>query len=303
MLRCTILALVGLAMAMPLNASANDSGLRVVVILDNSGSMADRMPGGGTRINAAKDALLRVLDQTPSDAEVGVLLLNPGPQGRWLIPLGPLDKSSLQPAVQSLRANGGTPLGQSMKTASDALLALRDAQRYGTYKLLIVSDGEATDRQLVERYLPEIQARGLLVDVIGVDMAQQHSLATRTSTYRNAADPASLEQAIAEVVLGESSSDTTDDTGQSDFDLISPIPVEVASASLKALTSPLNAPVGESPFEPPSNFTPAPAVAVVDVPAKPAAPGRGGVSFGTLLALGVILFIAFSIFSSIGKSR
>ncbi len=49
-----------------------------------------------------------------------------------------------------------------MKMAADALLELRDRQRYGTYKLLIVTDGEATDGHLVEQYLPEIQAAGLL---------------------------------------------------------------------------------------------------------------------------------------------
>ncbi|PQO40421.1 VWA domain-containing protein [Bremerella cremea] len=224
------------------SANAADD-LKIVVILDNSGSMNEYMPGGQTKIVAAKQALLTVLDQVPAGSEVGVLLLNDGPKGPWLIPLGPIDRDSVGPAVNSLSANGGTPLGATMKKAADELLKLRERQRYGTYKLLIVSDGEAGDSYLVDQYLPEIQARGLLIDVIGVAMNKQHSLATRTSTYRTADDPASLEKAISAVVLGESSTDSSDNTGQSDFELLEPFPAELAAASLTALTSPANKPI------------------------------------------------------------
>lgn len=218
------------------------SELKVVVILDNSGSMNERM-SGGRRIDVAKQAMLTVLDQTPAEAEVGVLLLNSVGQGRWLVPLGPVNPQAIRGQVDRLSAGGGTPLGESMKIATDSLLALREKNRYGTYKLLVVSDGEASDPQLVETYLPQIQARGVLVDVIGVSMAQQHSLATKANTYRNANDAASLATAISEVVLGESSGDATDDeSGESDFELLAPLSAEIAVASLKAL--------GERPNEP-----------------------------------------------------
>ena len=221
--------------------------LHVVVIMDNSGSMAAKMDGGQPRIVAARSALLRVLDQSPPTSQVGVLLLNPGPTGEWLIPLGPIDRSQLKTAVKSLQAGGSTPLGEKMKTGADALLKLRAKNHYGTYKMLIVSDGEATDPALVQKFLPRIQSRGILVDVIGVDMAQQHSLATRSSTYRNASDPRSLEEAISDVVLGESSASSDDAAGQSDFELLSGLPDQVATASLTALTSASNDPIDTSP--------------------------------------------------------
>jgi len=239
MLRYLTLALVSLTVLGGWSQRSEASeGLKIVVILDNSGSMNTQLAGRNTRIAAAKEALLKVLQQLPAQAEVGVLLLNPGSQGRWQVPLGPLDIGATREAVNRVRADGYTPLGESMKMAANSLLELRGKQKYGTYKLLIITDGEATDAELVERYLPEIQSRGLLMDVIGVAMGSQHRLATRANTYRNVEDPESLEKAISAVVLGESSSDSRDDTGESDFELIAPLPAELAAASLAVLASP-----------------------------------------------------------------
>lgn len=292
--------------------------LNVVVILDNSGSMNEGMQSGGTRIAAAKAALLKVLDQTPQGASVGVLLLNAGSNGKWLVPLGPVDKTAIQSAVADLRANGGTPLGGSMKEAADALLQLRESQRYGDYKLLIVSDGEATDKPLVERFLPEIQARGLLIDVIGVDMGREHSLAKRASTYRNASDPKSLEQAISAVVLGESSTSNANDAGESDFELIASLPTEMAAASLTALTTLANNPVGETPgAEKPNPFqtnsgggSPVANQPYTPGTAAPAPPQQngggnrgGGSSFSKIVFVGIVVLILLRIVSSIVKKR
>ncbi|MEO0530404.1 MAG: vWA domain-containing protein [Planctomycetota bacterium] len=289
-----VAAILFAALAFAATVSAGDD-LNVVVILDNSGSMTARMPGGDTRIAAAKRSLQTVLDKTPATARVGVVLLNPPRIGEpWLVPLGPIDPEPVRQAVRGIVAGGPTPLGAAMKTAADALLGLRDQQRYGSYKLLIVSDGEANDRRLVERYLPEAQARGLLIDVIGVAMAQQHSLATRANTYRNAADPASLEQAISAVVLGESATDSGD-AGESDFEVLEPLPAELATASLAALTSLANEPIGQQNFQappgPPGPPTPAP---------QPNAPqgdadrggGFGQAVFVVVLAVFVLLRLA-----------
>ncbi len=144
----------------------------VVVVLDDSGSMNQRMKGMRQgKMEIAKAALLSVLAGVPEDAEVGVLALNSIADRRhWIVPLGPVDRSSLDRSISSIGANGGTPLGAAMKEAADALLAKRDKQVYGTYRLLIVTDGEAGDQELVDAYLPAIKARGLITDVIGVDM-------------------------------------------------------------------------------------------------------------------------------------
>lgn len=279
-------------------------GLKIVVIVDNSGSMNASMPGGGTRITAAKQSLLTVLSQTPADAEAGVVLLNPTQNGRWLVPLGPVDAQAMTNAVNSLRAGGPTPLGAAMKVAADELLAARDAQRYGAYKLLIVTDGEATDRTLVERHLPQIQKRGLLVDVIGVAMGSRHSLATRSNTYRSADDPASLQKAISAVVLGESAADGSD-AGESDFELLAAIPGELAAAALDVLTEKRNTPIdsqtnNQGAAFPPAN-APATAQGAPPVPGSPAAQGpapeQGDTLFGKII---VFIFLAIVFRSVIG---
>ena len=104
-----------------------------------------------------------------------------------------------------------------MKIAADALLQRRSEQHYGTYRLLVVTDGEANDMDMLETYLPDILSRGITVDVIGVDMARQHSLATQVHSYREADNPQSLTAAIEEV-FAESSDDS--DAGESDFELL-----------------------------------------------------------------------------------
>ncbi len=233
-----IVVLLGLALCTSAMAGQN-----VVVVLDDSGSMGERMRSRQTKIDAAKDALNVVLEQVPEDAQIGVVALNSTRQNdSWIIPLGPVNKQELRQAVAGIRASGGTPLGQFMKVGADALLQQRAKEHYGTYRLLIVTDGEANDQDLVERYLPEIMARGVTVDVIGIAMAERHSLATQVHSYRSADDPQSLTRAISEALA--ESSDQSDKAGESDFELLAAIPDEVAVAALGALQESGDQPIG-----------------------------------------------------------
>jgi hypothetical protein len=209
----------------------------VVVLLDDSGSMDERMRGQAERIermDAAKDALVSVLSQLPPTTRVGVLTLNSQRGGsNWVVPLGPLAADNWRSQVEALEAGGGTPLGEFLKAGADALLAARAARPYGTYRLLIVTDGEANDPMLVDSYLPEILARGLMVDVIGVDMDGEHSLARRAHSYRRADDATALQRALAEV-FAEASPD--DAALEADFELLAGLPDEFAAEAVKVLT-------------------------------------------------------------------
>ena len=209
----------------------------VVVVLDDSGSMNDKMKDGTVKLAAAKQALIKVLSRLEPSDNLGILLLNKG----WLVKLGPLDKEYMVKKVSSFSAGGPTPLSGAMKKGTDDLLNLRGKIHYGTYKLLVVTDGVANSPELVNTYVQDIMSRGIAVDVIGVAMAQRHSLATKVHTYRKADDPASLEKAVS-MVFGEIVSRDTGDN--SDFEMLEGFPNELAAACLAALSEERNHPIG-----------------------------------------------------------
>jgi len=221
----------------------------VVIILDGSGSMQEPMAAGGlTKMQAAKQALHEVLSQLPPTTQVGLLVFSSNMRDDWPYPLGPLDAGRLTAAIDSVAPGGSTPLGQYIKKGGDRLLQQRSKQYgYGSYRLLIVTDGEAQDTKYVDRYTPEVVARGITVDVIGVRMQRAHTLATKVHSYRRADDPASLRQAIEEVMAEVSAGDVTDSTGADAFELLAAIPPEVAGAMVTSLSASGNTPIGEKP--------------------------------------------------------
>jgi hypothetical protein len=199
-------------------------------------------------------------------------------------------------------------LGAYLKKGADRLLEERARQfGYGTFRLLVVTDGEAGDQKLVERFTPEVIARGITVDVIGVAMDQRHTLATRVHSYRSANDPASLTRAIAEV-FGEIGGRGRDVAGAEAFAELQPIPSEVAQAMIQALSASGNQPIGERPR--PSRAAVSPASTPdnrAEIPAQASSPPAvhhsvrwsggwfllliGGVACLAILALVVILLI------------
>ena len=232
----------------------------VVIVLDASGSMKQGLSGTGTdKMTAAKAALKEVLQKVPQSTHIGLLVFSAANvRNDWVYPLGPRHEAELMRAIDLPVPNSGTPLGAYIKKGADRLLEERAKQfGYGTYRLLIVTDGEAQDQELVDRYTPELIARGVTVDVIGVGMKKTHTLARKVHSYRAANDPASLRRALSEVFAEVSS--TGSDVAQADaFDLIAPIPNSVAMAMLQAVSTAPNHPLGTRP-KPTADVTPVPA--------------------------------------------
>lgn len=219
----------------------------VVIVLDASGSMKQQMRGrsGVQKMEAAKAALKSVLRNVSETTHIGLLVFSAkNLRNDWVYPLGPREETRLLQAIDRPIPASGTPLGEYIKMGADRLLEARAQQYgYGTYRLLIVTDGNANDPELVDRYTPEVLARGILVDVIGVDMKTDHTLASMAHSYRRANDPDSLERAIREV-FAELSSDAADFSMEEAFELIAPFPVECAEAALQALSISGNRPIG-----------------------------------------------------------
>ena len=312
-------ALLVLAAQLP-GETADPTAAHVVVVLDDSGSMDEPMPGaGGTKLDAAKTALLKVLAGLPPDARAGVFALNTRGRGGGydVLPIGPLGRSGnrdVGEAIGSIRAWGGTPLGERLEQAAAALAAERDARKYGSYRLLIVTDGEATDAALLEEAVPRALAEGFTLDVIGVAMSGQHTLATQVDSYRRADDPASLSRALEEV-LAESGGDGSGGGGadvSEDYDVLAPLPdgaAEVLIAALAAPADPSPADEGANAAEPgrvePPNFPAQP------LPPPPNAAGEVGGALGGLccclgppaLVLAVAGLIGYSLYNNNNNRR
>lgn len=293
------------AALLPCRANAEDAAFQdnVVIVLDASGSMTGIMQGANvTRMQAAKQALLQVVDKLPASTNVGLLVFSSANLSTdWAYPLGRVDRVALRQAVLLPEPSGHTPLGAYLKQGADALLEQRRKQHgYGTYRLLMVTDGEANDPELVEAYLPDVLARGITLDVIGVDMAGDHTMATRSHSYRRANDPESLVRAVT-AVFAEVGGGPQDDVDEEQFALLQGIPGEMAAAMLTALTTTGNQPIGEGA----GSGSP-------DGPSASPAAGHGGAATGgprtvdeirgpkALLAVVLFLVVAAGLGISIG---
>lgn len=244
----------------------------VVIVLDSSGSMSETMPNSRTvKMDAAKTALKTMVRNLPSNVQIGLLVFSAdNVPSDWLYPLGPRDDAKLMAAIDLPRPHNGTPLGEYLKKGADCLLQKRAEQfGYGTYRLLVVTDGEAGDQNLVESYTPEIIARGIRVDVIGVAMKSRHTLATRVHSYRAANDEQGLQKALGDV-FGEVASSGNDSASTEAFEAIAPIPQEAAAAAIQALAVIDNTPVGQEKPRKISRRAPTAAQPTAPTPAAPA---------------------------------
>ena len=213
----------------------------IVVILDASGSMQDKFSGDRTKskMEAAKAALQEVLSKVPDDTQIGLLVFSGANiQNDWVYPLGPKDTQKLIAAIHLPQPSGNTPLGKYIRIGANRLLDQREKQyNYGNYRLLVVTDGEASDADKVKYYTPEILNRQIRIDVIGVDMKTDHMLAKVVDSYRKADNPGELVAAVSQI-LAETGDTGTDVGGEDAFEYIAPLSSEIAADLIQRLTTP-----------------------------------------------------------------
>ncbi len=213
----------------------------IIVILDASGSMQDKFSGDRTKskMEAAKAALQEVLSKIPDDTHIGLLVFSGANiRNEWVYPLGPKDTQKLTAAIHLPQPGGNTPLGKYIRIGANRLLEQREKQyNYGNYRLLVVTDGEASDADKVKHYTPEILNRQIRVDVIGVDMKTDHMLANVVDSYRKADNPGELVAAVSQI-LAETDDTGTDLGGEDAFEYIAPLSSEIAADLIQQLTTP-----------------------------------------------------------------
>lgn len=247
-----------LALSLWLAAAAAATPENVVILLDASMSMTTGMTSTQTRMDAAKEAIGKVVDGLPDGVPIGLLAFTTTGPGEWYYPMGPLDKAKFRAGLNAIVPGGGTPLGAYIEVAANALLKARKTNEGGgEYRLIVVTDGEAEDPDRMEAAAQALLARGIVLDVVGVQMLNTHSLARMAQSYRNADDAGSLEKAVS-ALLAETG-DTSSRTGDAEaYALAGAFADSSAGPILRALagSSLDNSPIGDT-AGPPRDTDPA----------------------------------------------
>jgi Ca-activated chloride channel homolog len=164
----------------PLAAAADeDTGGRLLLVLDSSGSMKEPDSSGTTKIAAAKRALRDVVADVPAGAPVGMRVYgatvfdrsDPAActDSQLVVPVGPVDKPELRRQIGWYRPYGETPIAHAL------LEAAQDLGDTGKGTILLVSDGEETCHPDPCAVAREIREKGveLKVDVVGMSVPER----------------------------------------------------------------------------------------------------------------------------------
>ncbi len=203
-----VLLLFTLASAAP--AAAQDQERSVLLILDSSKSMNEPAGGGGTRLDAAKEATKSLLEAVPEDAQVGLRVYGSKvsettrAEGcrdtELVIPVGPVDRDAVGESVDALQGKGRTPIGRSLLAAPD------DLPEGGRRTVILVSDGgDNCAPPSPCRAAEQVSRRGIdmTIQVVGLQVnervrKQLECIADAGGgTYVDAQDPEQLKAELA----------------------------------------------------------------------------------------------------------
>jgi hypothetical protein len=154
-----VLALIGAVIAaIPLTVSAQQgtqNEINVQLILDSSGSMAEEIAPGTTRIDAARGALNEVINILPTNPGINVGFRVYGHEGNntqagrpvscqsseLRVPMEGVDKDALRSEVDAFQPVGWTPIALSLNRAAGDFPAASDTVKNA---VVLVTDGLET---------------------------------------------------------------------------------------------------------------------------------------------------------------
>jgi uncharacterized protein with von Willebrand factor type A (vWA) domain len=175
-------------------------------IIDGSGSMSEALNKQchgdkrfGSRLEGAKWAITQFISLVPPDVNLGLWIFDVNGNSERL-PLGPESRTPFLAAVQKTKAGGRTPLTESIEQAVNRLVQQRDKQLgYGEFRLIVVTDGEATGRPLPQAVAYARQRR-IPIYTIGLCIGTQHELRKSSVTYRAADSIEALRRGLEETL-------------------------------------------------------------------------------------------------------
>lgn len=178
-----------------------------VVVLDMSGSMDDSVCAGNytNKAEAAKAALDQWSQAIDPEAKLGLVVFDRNGISTWVEP-GVNNVANFRSQLAKASPDGGTPLASSVKQAYVELTrAGMEQQGYGTYRMVIVTDGEASSGQDPRNNVEWLSLNTPIeVHTIGFCIDEGHSLNQPGITeYATADNPEALITGL-KAVLAES---------------------------------------------------------------------------------------------------
>ncbi len=191
-------------------------GARVLLIIDTSGSMSDAAGNGQTKLELAKSAALRALDQFGPRDDVALWQFSTPGGSRTepyeeLVPFTPITqgKALLRQRISALTPQGGTALYATARRAFRVMSGLASTDRINAVVLLTDGRNEYppdTDVQSLYRQLaPEDTAKAVRFFPIAyggdadLPTLQKVAEASRGAAY-DASDPASIDKVFTAVL-------------------------------------------------------------------------------------------------------
>jgi len=175
-------------------------------IFDGSGSMSESLTRQctgdrrfGSRLEGAKWAVEQFLLLMPRDVNLGLWVFD-ADGNRERVPLGPDHHAAFLTEVRKTRAGGSTPLTESIEQGVNQLVQQRDQQLgYGEFRLIVVTDGQATGRPLPQAVNYAGEQR-IPIYTIGLCIGEKHELRKYSVSYRAADSIEALKRGLEETL-------------------------------------------------------------------------------------------------------
>jgi Ca-activated chloride channel homolog len=130
---------------------ANTTGVgappqQVLIIFDASGSMAERLPTGETKLEAAKLAINQLVQNMPSNTSVGLRVYGSSrwagcASGRLMVPMGTNNAADIKDSMAQVFAFGSTPISMNLiEAVNHDFIPNVNTKR----SIILVSDGAET---------------------------------------------------------------------------------------------------------------------------------------------------------------
>lgn len=212
--RARLVVLAGLAILWALSLTAVQAApvlkpsRSVVLVIDTSGSMNEATSDGVPKIDSARQAATRFVDQA-GDAELALVTLGQGcaqPNGNLRQEFSQ-DHGPIKQTIGGLTARGGTPLSTTIQFA---IQYLKQKHQADSGQIVVMTDGQDECNGLTDQDFVEVRTLNVKIDGIGFNIppgspAEQYlqGVAGKTGgTFARADSQRELEDAFNRVSQG-----------------------------------------------------------------------------------------------------